>query len=98
MRNSKAEDFSAMLKKMSFGIGMAALLLACVPGVRAQSESINATIRGRITDPSGQSVVGATVSAVNDATAYARCVPTGDDGYYVIPTLPIGTYTLTVTK
>jgi len=98
MRNSKAEDFSAMLKKMSFGIGMAALLLACVPGVRAQSESINATIRGRITDPAGQSVVGAAVSAVNDATAYARSVPTGDDGYYVIPTLPIGTYTLTVTK
>jgi len=98
MSNSKAEDFSAMLKKMSFGIGMAALLLACVPGVRAQSESINATIRGRITDPAGQSVVGAAVSAVNDATAYARSVPTGDDGYYVIPTLPIGTYTLTVAK
>src|SRR5438477_584317 len=98
MRNSKAKDFSAMLKKMSFEIGMAALLLACVPGVRAQSESINATIRGRITDPTGQSVVGAAVSAVNDATAYARSVPTGDDGYYVIPTLPIGTYTLTVTK
>ncbi len=98
MRNSKAKDFSAMLKKMSFEIGMAALLLACVPGVRAQSESINATIRGRITDPVGQSVVGAAVSAVNDATAYARSVPTGDDGYYVIPTLPIGTYTLTVTK
>ena len=98
MRNSKAEDFSAMLKKMSFGIGMAALLLACVPGVRAQSESINATIRGRITDPAGRSVVSAAVSAVNDATAYARSVPTGDDGYYVIPTLPIGTYTLTVTK
>ena len=87
-----------MLKKMSFEIGMAALLLACVPGVRAQSESINATIRGRITDPTGQSVVGAAVSAVNDATAYLRSVPTGDDGYYVIPTLPIGTYTLTVTK
>jgi Carboxypeptidase regulatory-like domain len=98
MRNSKAEHFSAMLKKMSLEIGMAALLLACVPGVRAQSESINATIRGRITDPTGQSVVGAAVSAVNHATAYARSVPTGDDGYYVIPTLPIGTYTLTVTK
>ncbi len=98
MRNSKAEDFSATLKKMSFEIGMAALLLACAPGARAQSESINATIRGRITDPTGQSVVGAAVSAVNDATAYARSVPTGDDGYYVIPTLPIGTYTLTVTK
>jgi Carboxypeptidase regulatory-like domain/TonB dependent receptor len=98
MRNSKADHFFALFKLVSFGIGMAVLFLACVPGVRAQSESINATIRGRITDQSGQPVVGATVSTVNDATGYARSVPTGDDGYYVIPALPIGTYTLTVTK
>jgi hypothetical protein len=98
MRNSKADDFFALFKVVSFGIGMAILFLACVPGVRAQSESINATIRGRITDPTGQPVVGATMSAVNDATAYTRSATTGDDGYYVIPTLPIGTYTLTVTK
>jgi hypothetical protein len=98
MRNSKAQNYSALFLAVIFGIGLAVLCLAWTPGVRAQSESINATIRGRITDPADQPVLGATVTAVNDATAYTRSVPTGDDGYYVIPTLPIGTYTLTVTK
>ncbi|HTT25156.1 MAG TPA: carboxypeptidase-like regulatory domain-containing protein, partial [Candidatus Sulfotelmatobacter sp.] len=98
MRNSIAGEFFALLKAVTFGIGIAVLLLICASGARAQSESINATIRGRITDPSGQPVLGATVSAVNNATGYTRNVATTDDGYYVIPTLPIGTYTLTVTK
>ncbi|MGC2465789.1 MAG: TonB-dependent receptor [Candidatus Acidiferrum sp.] len=98
MKKSMIDSFYLFFKGMSFGIGNALLFLIFVPGVWAQSESINATIRGRITDPSGQPVLGAAVKAVNDATAYTRSVATTDDGYYVIPTLPIGTYTLTVTK
>ena len=98
MRNADAGGLSAWFQAVGFGVGLATLFLVCAPVARAQSESINATIRGRVTDPAGQPVAGATVSAVNDATAYARSVPTGDDGYYVIPTLPIGVYTLTVVK
>ena len=98
MKNSKASSLCALFRVVSIGIVLAMLFLACAPGLRAQSESINATIRGRVTDPAGQAVAGATVSAVNDATAYTRSVSTGDDGYYVIPTLPIGAYTITVTK
>jgi hypothetical protein len=98
MKNSMADNFFARFKAVRFGIGMAVFFLACVSGVRAQSESINATIRGRITDPSGEPLVGTTVSALNDATGYMRTASTGDDGYYVIPALPIGTYTLTLTK
>jgi hypothetical protein len=74
------------------------LFLACTPPARAQSQSINATIRGRISDPSDQPVAGASVTAVNTATGHTRSVASGDDGYYVIPLLPIGTYTVTVTK
>jgi hypothetical protein len=98
MRKSIADDLSALFQALSFGIGIAVLFLSCVSSLRAQSESINATIRGRITDPSGQAVLGATVAAANNATGYTRSLSTGDDGYYVIPTLPIGTYTLTITK
>jgi len=93
-----ADHLFALFKVLRLGVGMAVLFLTCVSGVGAQSESINATIRGRITDPSGTAVPGTTVLAVNDATGYARSVPTGDDGYFVIATLPIGTYTVTVTK
>ena len=64
----------------------------------AQSESINGTIRGRVSDPSDQAVARSNVAATNTATGYSRAVTSGDDGYYVIASLPIGTYTVTFTK
>src|SRR5207302_1476375 len=62
------------------------------------SESISGTVRGRVSDPSDQAVAGSNVTAVNSATGYTRTVTSGEDGYYVIASLPIGTYTVTVTK
>ena len=64
----------------------------------AQSESINGTIRGRVSDPSDQPVAGSHVTAVNNATGYTRSIASAEDGYYVIASLPIGTYTVTITK
>ena len=63
-----------------------------------QSQAINGTIRGRVTDPSGAAVIGAGVTVTNVATAYSRSVTSGDDGYYVIPNLPLGNYTVLVKK
>lgn len=74
------------------------LFLACASIAWAQSESINATIRGRVSDQSDQAVGAANVTATNTATGYSRTATSGDDGYYVIPLLPIGTYTVTITK
>ena len=74
------------------------LFLACASVAWAQSESINGTIRGRVSDPSDTAVAGSNVTATNTATGYSRSVTSGDDGYYVIASLPIGTYTVTVTK
>src|SRR5919204_4096250 len=58
----------------------------------AQSQAINGTIRGRATDPTGAAVVGASVTVRNLETAFTRSVQTNDEGYYVIPNLPLGTY------
>src|SRR5579884_3262874 len=77
------------------------LFLAALAGAapaRAQVEAINGNIRGRVVDPNGAAVPGATVAAKNDATGYTRSVETGPDGYYVLPSLPLGSYTVTVTK
>jgi hypothetical protein len=82
----------------SFVSAVILLFLTCMPATWAQSESINATIRGRISDPSDQPVAGAKATVVNNATGYSRSVDSGEDGYYVIVSLPLGTYTVSVTK
>lgn len=64
----------------------------------AQTQAINGSMRGRITDQAGAAIPQATVSVVNDATQYTRAVESNEDGYFVIPNLPIGTYTMTIKK
>ncbi len=64
----------------------------------AQTEAINGSIRGRTSDASGMGVPAATVTVNNIATGYTREVQTNDQGYFVIPNLPIGTYTVTIRK
>src|SRR5438552_286425 len=82
----------------SFVTSLALFFLTCVPATWAQSESINGSIRGRISDPSDQPVASARVTALNNATGYSRNVDSGEDGYYVIVSLPLGTYTVAVMK
>jgi hypothetical protein len=98
MNNKKRRSLLVCFYTLSFVTAVVLLFLTCVPASRAQSESINATIRGRISDPSDQPVAGAKATAVNNATGYSRSVDSAEDGYYVIAYLPLGTYTVTVTK
>ena len=64
----------------------------------AQTQAINGSIRGRVTDPSSAPVPKATVNAMNTGTGYSRDAESNDDGYFVLPNLPLGSYTLTVKK
>src|SRR3954468_214765 len=63
-----------------------------------QSQAINGTVRGRVSDVSDASVEGATVTIHNSATGLSKTTQTGTDGYYVFPNLPLGTYDVEVTK
>ncbi|SPE32789.1 Cna B domain-containing protein [Candidatus Sulfopaludibacter sp. SbA6] len=69
-----------------------------LPFASAQTQAINGSIRGRVTDPAGAAVPGATVGVDNVATNYSREVASNEEGYFVIPNLPIGTYTVSVKK
>ena len=73
------------------------LLFAAVSAF-AQSQAINGSIRGRVTDAAGAAVPAAKVTVLNDQTGFTRALSTDDDGYYVIPNLPLGTYTVTIQK
>ncbi len=64
----------------------------------AQTEAINGSIRGRVTDPANAPIAQANVSIVNTQTGFTRELDTTDDGYYVFPNLPLGSYTVTIRK
>ena len=75
------------------------LVLAMAPvTVWAQSQAINATIRGRVTDPTGAGVADATVTISQPARGVSRSLNTGPEGYYVFPNLALGTYWVNVKK
>ncbi|WP_420236945.1 carboxypeptidase regulatory-like domain-containing protein [Telmatobacter bradus] len=60
----------------------------------AQSQSINGTIRGTISDASGNPIVGAKVVVTNKDTGYTRTLVTSEEGVYIAPNLPLGLYTV----
>ena len=53
---------------------------------------------GEVLDPSGRAIVAAKVEAQNPAMAVSRSALSDDQGRYVLPLLPPGTYQVTVTK
>ena len=54
------------------------------------------SIQGTVTDPSGAIVAGATVTATNIATGVTTVHTTTDAGFYVLPLLTPGEYSVTV--
>lgn len=61
---------------------------------RAQVNTGN--LSGIVTDPSGALVKDATVAVADQATGYTRTVQSSGDGSYILPDLPIGDYSVTV--
>src|SRR5271156_1796313 len=55
-------------------------------------------IRGTVTDKTGAAIPDATVEIVQVATNYTRTVTTNGTGSFEAPSLPIGTYRVTVKK
>ncbi len=74
------------------------IVAAALPFASAQTQAINGSIRGRVTDPAGAAIPGATVGVDNVATNFSRETLSNEEGYFVIPNLPIGSYTVTVKK
>src|SRR5262245_1454672 len=71
------------------------VLTLCVATMYAQRAD-RATVTGVITDPSGQSIVGATVKITSDDTGVVTDLKTNEAGVYSSPTLVLGNYTISV--
>jgi hypothetical protein len=74
------------------GVVLLGLLFVC----GAARAVVTASISGTVTDASGATVVGATVTATNVATGVATKQNTNGQGYYSFQELPLGTYTVEV--
>ncbi|HTH53767.1 MAG TPA: carboxypeptidase-like regulatory domain-containing protein, partial [Edaphobacter sp.] len=62
----------------------------------AHAQVVGGTLSGVITDPSGAALSDATVLIHNDETGNERNLVTAADGRFSAPSIPIGTYTISV--
>jgi outer membrane receptor protein involved in Fe transport len=69
-------------------------LLGCAPAFAQQTSG---NITGRILDPQGAAVPGATVTAKNAATGFSRTEVSDAAGLYRLNALPVGIYEVTAT-
>ncbi len=69
-------------------------MLACLSPALMRGQG--ATIVSRVSDPSGAVLLGAQVTATHDATQVETSTTTNEDGYFALPSLPVGRYVLLV--
>ena len=72
-----------------------ALLLGGVASLALAQGSPTGTILGQVVDPSGGALPGTAVTARNEGTGEGRTVVTDGRGFYRVPALPTGAYSLT---
>ena len=75
-----------------FVVLWAALNLCLLNDAGAQSLGNAGTIQGSVTDPSGASVPGATVTIANAVTGYTQTVTSGESGSYRLVNIPRNSY------
>src|SRR5688572_2228956 len=75
-----------------------AIALVFSVGMRAQAQTSTATIRGFVKDPEGNPLASASVVARESETNFQRGTLSTGTGFFNIPGLRPGTYTITVTS
>jgi hypothetical protein len=78
------------------GVAAGAMLLAGGRPALGQAQNTG-TIYGNVTDPSGAAIVGAVVEVTQPDKGIDRKVQSSKTGEYLLPSIPVGTYMLTVT-
>src|SRR6195952_3074813 len=86
------------MTRFSRTLAASVLMISAAPAAFSQSQSINGTIRGQLTDGSGSPVPSVSVTIRNLDTGYTRQLTTDTDGRYIAPNLPLGTYSLQATS
>jgi len=74
------------------------LLWLVAVGISVEAQQVTSTLSGTVNDTSGAVIPMAAVTATNVSTAVATKTTSDDAGRYIFPSLPPGTYNLTVQK
>ena len=100
-RNSHPSKTSTSLKPIfdvvGAGIQVVAILLAfiAIAVTSARAQEFRGTLSGTVTDPSGASIKGATVTVKESQTGTVNATVSDAAGQYVIPFLLPGNYSIT---
>lgn len=76
--------------------GVLGVICVGLPVLMCGQASSSGTVTGTITDPTGASISGATVTLKNEGTNTARKLQTNTSGVYTFTNMPPATYELTV--
>ncbi len=90
---NKSPERRPLFRAISLGLSVSSLLLVLSVSVFGQATTGN--VRGVVTDPNGQAISGATVTAKNQGTGVESTATTSDSGLYGITNLIPGLYTVT---
>ncbi len=96
---SKGNSYRFLLAPKSIGrsvvtlIGCLVLLTSAVIAQKTTGQ-----ITGNVTDQAGAAVAGATVVVRQPGIGLVRRVQTANSGYYSVPDVPVGIYTISVSK
>jgi len=82
-----------MLAKKTLWIAAACSLFLVSPGLYGQA---NGSFSGKVTDKTGSVITGAKVTVASQGTGVSRESTTDSSGHYLVPLLPVATYTLRV--
>lgn len=77
-------------------IAAQALAMFCILALAAFAQSDNTSISGIVKDPSGAVVAGANVTVTNEGIGFERKTTTNESGFYTVPNIQPGFYTVTV--
>lgn len=87
-----------MLRNLSLKTATAIILAFTIVIIltgNLSAQETNSAINGEVKDANGALVVGAKITVINDLLGLQREAVTDERGFYTIPFLPAGTYTLT---
>src|SRR5215475_12620791 len=85
-----------MLSEKTLTLLLSAVCLSLALAVCALAQTSTSRISGTVTDGAGAVVAGAKVTTKNDATGVTQTQTTTEAGLYSFPSLPVGSYTITV--